>query len=141
MSALSSEARVLASTLSVFTFASAMRRVLDGLDRATSNPCSSSLSWIGIQRFPVDSTTALTSSWRVVSLPANSSISPSHSRIASHRVELRPRLGWRLDTSFYGRLFPHISRVSPRVACGRHAPIGSLLRTSRVTARVWPSLA
>ena len=94
MSARSSAARVRASTLSVFTFASAMRRVFDGLDNATSNPCSSSLSWIWIQRFPVDSTTTFTSSWKVVSLPENSSISSGvfANRISSRRVPSSSRM-------------------------------------------------
>lgn len=38
-----------------------------GLDMATSKPCTSSLSWIWIQRLPVASTTARTSSWKVES--------------------------------------------------------------------------
>ncbi len=63
-----------------------------------------------------------------------------YSRIGFHQGGFHPHRGWRLGTSFYGHLFPHISRVSPRVACGRHAPIGSQ-GTIRVAARVWPSLA
>lgn len=73
-SARSSLTRVLASTLFVLILASAMSRVLEGLERMMSKPYASSLSWIWIHRFPVGSTTAFASSRNVVSFRANSSM-------------------------------------------------------------------
>ena len=114
MSARSSPARVLASTLSVFTFASAMSLVLDGLERATSNPCSSSLSWIWYPEVPrgLDHGLHLVSEGGELTgelLYLLRGRSGSGSRLEAYR----PHLGSRPGTSFYGRLFQRTSRVSP----------------------------